>query len=774
MDTPQGPRDDDRNEDRPEAPEAGVGARPTEAGGTNRVLDAGTSEELIIINYADDALHNAVRARREARGTGEEFGDRELQLDDGIEPAADRATAEAARDVAERVLELADSEGPGEPVPPSEAADSSRSTPRKADGQPVAGEPANPDASLIIVRDAAFVMMDLEQEARTVRPPVVPPPVPRPPIPPAGVPEATTPPPSRPSAASMRAPDAPRENPAPAPAEKGPRFIEPGAFDPGARRHMTPRRGSTSTMAVPPASSGGGVVADLPAPAAPPQPRERATSGITREVTIWSRAPKLSWLLLFVGLAAFAGATALSVLHVEPFHTWYYLFAWYPFLLVVNHLTAMRAGELSIVSGRTTKLAALAAWSVPVWLVFEAFNFRLQDWYYVGVPDGWLARRAGVILSFATVLPGIFLLEELLLHRGVFRYTRSKRFALDDKRSRLLFRIGIACTAVVLALPTFFFPLLWIVPVLLLEPWLARRGGPSLLADLADGKPGRMFRLLIAGMICGLFWETANSLAGGRWIYTVPGMPTGKLFEMPVLGFLGFPPFALACFSMARALVQVGLLPEWEVTRPRKARAEKLAAEKAAAQAAATAQEATTATQPATTPPVEGEAPPESASPEPVAVGPPSVARLSLLAWAVLASFLMLEGMDRWTVDSRTPRPENVPGIPDGVAQYAHGHGKHDVRGLLEIIDAGALHVPGASSEAEIQALRERCRLVMLRDIGTANARRLGAVGVNSVADLASRDPVALAKALRGVEAGWWPRARRVRVWVDAAKDAVR
>jgi hypothetical protein len=49
-----------------------------------------------------------------------------------------------------------------------------------------------------------------------------------------------------------------------------------------------------------------------------------------------------------------------------------------------------------------------------------------------------------------------------------------------------------------------------------------------------------------------------------------------KLFEMPVLGFLGFPPFALECFLMYRFVrfltpVRLGvdvLGGAWDVARP--------------------------------------------------------------------------------------------------------------------------------------------------------------------------------------------------------------
>ena len=48
-------------------------------------------------------------------------------------------------------------------------------------------------------------------------------------------------------------------------------------------------------------------------------------------------------------------------------------------------------------------------------------------------------------------------------------------------------------------------------------------------------------------------------LASARWRYTVPFLGAAKVYEMPVLGFLGFAPFALAAFALYHFLR--GLLP---------------------------------------------------------------------------------------------------------------------------------------------------------------------------------------------------------------------
>jgi len=66
-----------------------------------------------------------------------------------------------------------------------------------------------------------------------------------------------------------------------------------------------------------------------------------------------------------------------------------------------------------------------------------------------------------------------------------------------------------------------------------------------------------LLRLLIAGMICGMLWEFWNFWAGSKLIYSVPQLWFLKLFEMPFLGFFGFPPFALECYLAHRLSILV-------------------------------------------------------------------------------------------------------------------------------------------------------------------------------------------------------------------------
>jgi hypothetical protein len=77
-----------------------------------------------------------------------------------------------------------------------------------------------------------------------------------------------------------------------------------------------------------------------------------------------------------------------------------------------------------------------------------------------------------------------------------------------------------------------------------------RRGRHSWLGALAAGDASLVLALLTSGLVCGLLWEFWNYWALTRWTYSVPYVGGVKLFEMPVLGYLGFPPFALECYAM--------------------------------------------------------------------------------------------------------------------------------------------------------------------------------------------------------------------------------
>jgi hypothetical protein len=251
-----------------------------------------------------------------------------------------------------------------------------------------------------------------------------------------------------------------------------------------------------------------------------------------------------------IGLVVFQTALFFQV---KPVTTFFYSLIWWSYILMVDGLIYRLRGH-SLLVNRTKTFLNLIPWSVVIWLVFEGFNLILKNWSYVGVPKSIWIRWPGYAVAFGTVLPAILETSELLAALGFFKKTRLKPLPVRASWFRPLIISGTLGLLLPLILPLFFFPLVWLGFIFLLEPFNYQTGRDSLLKDLEAGEPGRLFQWLCAGMICGLLWEFWNFWAEAKWIYTVPWVGEIKLFEMPVLGFFGFPPFALECFVLIHFL----------------------------------------------------------------------------------------------------------------------------------------------------------------------------------------------------------------------------
>jgi hypothetical protein len=255
----------------------------------------------------------------------------------------------------------------------------------------------------------------------------------------------------------------------------------------------------------------------------------------------------------------FAAAWVLLALDVDPVPTWFYVFAWYPILVIADAYARKVSGGPSLFRP-LPRLLSLFGWSALVWLVFEAANFRLRNWYYVFLPAHPVERWAGILISFATVVPAIVLAERLLCALGVGRHWQSAPLTLRAGHLPTIQVVGVSLAVLALLFPRTFFPLIWGAVWLIADPIVFRRKPEwSLMADATAGTWGRIGRLMLGGLAVGLIWEFLNFWARGKWIYTVPWLEYSKVFEMPHLGFLGFPFFALEAWAMYHVLCLWGV-----------------------------------------------------------------------------------------------------------------------------------------------------------------------------------------------------------------------
>ncbi len=97
---------------------------------------------------------------------------------------------------------------------------------------------------------------------------------------------------------------------------------------------------------------------------------------------------------------------------------------------------------------------------------------------------------------------------------------------------------------------TWMSPLVWMSFAFLIDPLNGRMGERSFLTEFFTGHYRSMSLMFLAGALCGILWEFWNYWAITKWHYDVPYFGHIKIFEMPVLGFLGFMPFAVESYAI--------------------------------------------------------------------------------------------------------------------------------------------------------------------------------------------------------------------------------
>jgi hypothetical protein len=270
------------------------------------------------------------------------------------------------------------------------------------------------------------------------------------------------------------------------------------------------------------------------------------------------RFPLYGWIGLLVMLVSEIG----MLRGLEPFASWHTPIAWTGFILFADAVVYWRRGDSWLTRSRA-EFIFLAGLSLPLWLVFEWYNANfLHNWRYVNLPENPLIRYVGYLWSFCTIWPAIFECAELIaVLRGVPAPKGQATGTGSGDRQALK---PIDWIAMMTGLVCLVWPIVWPSPylaapvflgfVLLLDPINARIGAPSFRADHRAGRHDRLLNLALSGLVCGLLWELWNYWARAKWIYTVPILPELRIFEMPVLGYFGFPPFALECLTMYAAV----------------------------------------------------------------------------------------------------------------------------------------------------------------------------------------------------------------------------
>ena len=265
---------------------------------------------------------------------------------------------------------------------------------------------------------------------------------------------------------------------------------------------------------------------------------------------------RLPW-YFWIGAFGLPVSFGLMVAGLKPISIYFYVFVWWFYIILIDSLVFWIKG-VSLLTRLRVKIILLIFCSFFFWLFFELLNLRIANWYYVGPFFHPIGMVIFGIFAFGTVLPAIMETYEFLESISPWRYFKFPCWKWWGKPHYLWMSIGGLMLILSLIWPRYFVWMIWFAVIFILDPSIDKKGGRSLFSELREGNIRTIYLLLLTGLICGFLWEFWNYWAGLRWEYTVTlfgRYGDWKIFEMPVLGYLGFLPFTLECYVFYNWLV---------------------------------------------------------------------------------------------------------------------------------------------------------------------------------------------------------------------------
>jgi hypothetical protein len=223
---------------------------------------------------------------------------------------------------------------------------------------------------------------------------------------------------------------------------------------------------------------------------------------------------------------------------------------WLSFILLINAHTFYRTGHCLLLT-KTRYFISLFILSTLFWWYFEFLNRFVQNWHYIGIDEfSPLAYIIHSTIAFSTVLPAVLSTLEWLQSFTRFQFCQY-RHKLTIPKPKLAAWCVLCISSVTLfgigQWPNYMFPLLWISPLLVIISLQIVLNEQTLFSSLNKGDWRVVYLPALAALICGFFWEMWNFYSAAKWIYFIPFVHAYQIFEMPVLGYLGYLPFGLEC-----------------------------------------------------------------------------------------------------------------------------------------------------------------------------------------------------------------------------------
>jgi len=230
---------------------------------------------------------------------------------------------------------------------------------------------------------------------------------------------------------------------------------------------------------------------------------------------------------------------------------WGFFPLWLGYCLAIDGLVFWRTGT-SLLKRSAARYLGLFLVSALVWWIFELLNLRTQNWTYPGTEFfSPLAYSFWTTLSFTTVMPAVFGSAEFFASFDFVKRLKPGPKIGTGKRTTLgFFFTGWIMLFLMLAWPQIFFPFVWLSVYFILEPVNVWMGNCSLADWTQHGDWRPVIALWLGVLMTAFFWEMWNYYSYPKWIYHVPWGNWLHIFEMPLLGYGGYLPFALELYAI--------------------------------------------------------------------------------------------------------------------------------------------------------------------------------------------------------------------------------
>ena len=181
-----------------------------------------------------------------------------------------------------------------------------------------------------------------------------------------------------------------------------------------------------------------------------------------------------------MGLTLIAVAWPASWLQVRPLGEYSFFPLWLGYILTIDALVLRLKGTSLLTRNPIAFFGRFLA-SVPLWWVFEGFNYFTRNWHYVGAEQYSMLRYLLVASwHFSIVIPAVFETSELIGSFGFLRRFQSGPAVPICRRVLTgAMLLGLLSLVALVLWPRYSFPGTWICLFLLLDPINYLGGGPA-------------------------------------------------------------------------------------------------------------------------------------------------------------------------------------------------------------------------------------------------------------------------------------------------------